>query len=310
MTMVGIVTIVAIPLITVAVFGLVNASQPKNFDTLKGDLRLSIIAGTITFASTLLVGTAPWLCIAATLAAACTFYGASVFLQIRENNMHEKVLPQFLRDLTEYRKMGYDIAKAIMKISEENTYNTAFNNLLQAVSRQMRLGSRIAEVEIPTRSWLTKMSFFLLAEIVESGGGTPSSMEKLTDFVSHVTRTKRETSVSMKLYQILSIFTPIGLSLITALMFTLMTAFAVTVVPGAQISFLGSIAQMPQGLIDMSYILVLTSSACIALLTAKTVNLTSKNTLWITLSMAIAAGSIVFSMQVANVLMNAFGGII
>jgi flagellar protein FlaJ len=310
MTMVGIVTIVAIPLITVAVFGLVNGSQPKTFDTLKGDLRLSIIAGTITFAATILLGTAPWLCIAATLAAACTFYGASVFLQIRENGMLEKVLPQFLRDVTEYRKMGYDIARAIMKITEENTYNTAFNNLLQAVSRQMKLGVRMAEVEIPTRSWLTKMSFFLLTEIVESGGGTASSMEKLTDFVSNVVRTKRETSTSMRLYQMLSIFTPIGLSLITALMFTLMTAFAVSVTPGAPISFLGSIAQMPQGLIDMSYLLVLASSACIALLTAKTVNLTAKNTLWITLNMAIAAGSIVFSVQIAMILINAFGGII
>ncbi len=309
MTMVGIVTIVAIPLITVAVFGLVNVSQPKTFDILKGDLRLSLIAGTITFVLALLLGTAPWLCIAATLAAACTFYGASVFLQIRENGLHEKVLPQFLRDVTEYRKMGYDIGKAIVKISEENTYNIAFNNLLQAVARQMRLGVRMAEVEIPTRSWLTKMSFFLLTEIVESGGGTASSMEKLTDFVSNVVRIKHETSVSMRLYQMLSIFTPVGLSLITALMFTLMTAFAVAVTPGEPISFLGSIAQMPQGLIDMSYLLVLVSSACIALLTAKTVNLTAKNTLWITLNMALAAGSIVFSMQIAAVLMNAFGGI-
>ena len=310
MTMVGAATSLAVPLITVAVFGLVNASQPKTYDILKGDLKLSIIAGTITLASTILLGTPLWLCIAATLAAASTFYGASVFLQLRENGVLEKVLPQFLRDVTEYRKMGYDIAKAVMKISEENTYNTAFNNLLQAVARQMKLGVRMAEVEIPTRSWLTKMSFFLLTEIVESGGGTASSMEKLTDFVSQVVRTKRETSASMRLYQALSIFTPVGLSLITALMFTLMTAFASAVTPGVAVGLLGSIAQMPQGLVDMSYLLVLASSACIALLTAKTVDLTAKNTLWITVNMALAAGSIVLSVQIAAILMNSFKGMV
>lgn len=310
MTMVGAATSLAVPLITVAVFGLVNASQPKTYDILKGDLKLSIIAGAITLASTILLGTPLWLCIAATLAAASTFYGASVFLQLRENGVLEKVLPQFLRDVTEYRKMGYDIAKAVMKISEENTYNTAFNNLLQAVARQMKLGVRMAEVEIPTRSWLTKMSFFLLTEIVESGGGTASSMEKLTDFVSQVVRTKRETSASMRLYQALSIFTPVGLSLITALMFTLMTAFASAVTPGVAVGLLGSIAQMPQGLVDMSYLLVLASSACIALLTAKTVDLTAKNTLWITVNMALAAGSIVLSVQIAAILMNSFKGMV
>jgi flagellar protein FlaJ len=308
MTMVGAATSIAVPLMTVAVFGLVNGSQPKTYDILKGDLKLSIIAGAITLSSTILLGTALWLCIAATLAAASTFYGASVFLQLRENGILEKVLPQFLRDVTEYRKMGYDIAKAIMKISEENTYNTVFSNLLQAVARQMKLGVRMAEVEIPTRSWLTRMSFFLLTEIVESGGGTASSMEKLTDFVSQVVRTKRETSASMRLYRALSIFTPVGLSLITALMFTLMTAFAAAVAPGAPVGILGTIAQMPQGLVDMSYLLVLASSACIALLTAKTVDLTAKNTLWITVNMALAAGSIVLSVQIAAVLMNSFKG--
>jgi hypothetical protein len=101
----------------------------------------------------------------------------------------------------------------------------------------------------------------------------------------------------------------VGLSLITALMFALMTAFAAAVTPGAPIGFLGSIAQIPQGLIDMSYLLVLASSTCIALLTAKTVDLTAKNTLWITVNMALAAGSIVFSVQIAAFLMNSFGGV-
>lgn len=306
LTMVGVASSIAVPLVTVAVFGWINSQQPKTYDSLKGNLKLSLVAGAVTLVSTVLFGTPLWLCIAATLAAASTFYGASVFLQLRENRMLEKALPQFLRDVTEYRKMGYDITKAMLRITEDNSYNPAFDSLLQAVARQIKLGMRMAEIEVPTRSWLTKMSFFLLTQIVESGGGTSSSMEKLMNFINQVVRTKRETTQSMRLYQVLNIFTPVGLSLITALMFTLMTAFASAVAPGTAAGFLGSISQIPQGLVDMSYLLVLTSSTCIALLTAKTVDLTAKNTLWITINMALAAGSIALSVQLATLLLNTF----
>jgi flagellar protein FlaJ len=308
LTLVAIVSSTAVPLVTVGVFGWLNAQQPKTYDNLTGNLKLSLLAGAIALPSTALLGIPLWLCIAVTLAAASTFYGASIFLQLRENRMLEKALPQFLRDITEYRKMGYDITQAILKISDENTYNAAFDGLLRAVARQMKLGLRMAEVDVPTRSWLTKMSFFLLTQITESGGGTPSSMEKLMDFINQVVRTKRETAQGMRLYQVLSIFTPIGLSLITALMFTLMTAFASAVAPGSTAGLIGSIAQIPQGLIDMSYLLVLTSSTCIALLTTKTVELTAKNTLWITVNMALAAGSIALSVQLATLLLSAFNG--
>jgi len=131
-------------------------------------------------------------------------------------------------------------------------------------------------------------------------------MEKLTDFVNQTIRIKRETKTSMRLYQALNIFTPIGLSLITALMFTLMSVFSTTLAPDTSISFLGSIAQIPQGLTDISYLLVLASSACIALLTAKTIDLTAKNTLWITINMTLAAASIILSLQIANTLTTLF----
>jgi len=304
LTMTGVVLSILIPLITVAVFGWINAAQPKTYDILRGDLKFSTIAFAATFASTFLLETPTWLCIAVSLAAAATFYGAAVFLQLREINLMQKALPQFLRDVTEYRKMGYDITRAIIKISEENTYNPVFDNLLRVVARQLGLGMRMAEVEVPARSWLTRMSFFLLSEVVESGGGTASCLEKLTNFVNHVVRVKRETRASTRMYQFLSAFTPVGLSLVTALMFSLLTAFAATLVPGVEAGILGEIAQIPKELIDMSYLLVLASSICIALLTAKAVDLTAKNTLWITINLSLAAGAIAFSTQIVDILMK------
>jgi len=117
-------------------------------------------------------------------------------------------------------------------------------------------------------------------------------------------RIKSETRASMRLYQMLSIFTPIGLSFVTALMFTLLTAFSATLTPGVEAGILGQIAQVPQELIDMCYMLVIAASTCVSLLSTKTVNLTAKNTLWITTNLALAAAGIAFSTQIARFLMK------
>jgi flagellar protein FlaJ len=152
LTMTSLVLAVVVPLLTVAVLGFVHSTQPKTYNVIRGDVRLALAAGAIGFAAAYLTHTPIWLCIAASLASATALYGASVVLQMREINAMEKALPQFLRDVTEYRKMGYDIVKAITRIAEENTYNPVFDTLLKSVAKQLSLGVRMAEVEVPTKS--------------------------------------------------------------------------------------------------------------------------------------------------------------
>jgi flagellar protein FlaJ len=308
-TMTSLVLSLAIPLLTVIVFGAINATQPKTYNIISGNLNLSLAIGASSFALAYIIRTPAWLCVATGLASASAIYGATVLLHMREIDMLEKALPRFMRDVTEYKKMGYDINRAIIKIAEENVYNVAFDSLLKAVTRQLDLGVRMAEVKVPTRSWLSRMSFFLLAEVVESGGGTSKCLETLTYFVNHVVRVKHETRASMRLYQFLSVFTPIGLSFVTALMFTLLSAFSATLALGAEAGILGEIAQVPQQLMDMCYILVVTASTCVALLSTKAVDLTAKNTLWITVNLALAAAGIAFSTQIASLLMKVTLGI-
>ncbi|MEM2778323.1 MAG: type II secretion system F family protein [Candidatus Jordarchaeales archaeon] len=304
LTMTSLVLTLVVPLLTVAVFGVVHSFQPKTYNVVRGDWRLALVAGALTFTVSLLAQAPLWLCMAASLAAATAIYGAIVVFQMREINMMEKALPQFLRDVTEYRKMGYDITKAVIRIAEENTYNSVFDVLLGSVARQLSLGVRMSEIEVPTRSWLTKMCFFLLAQVIESGGGTAKCLETLTNFTNHVVRVKRETRASMRLYQFLSLFTPIALSLITALMFTLLTAFSTTILPSAEAGMLGELAQIPEALIQQCYMLVVASSICVAMLSTKTVDLTVKNTLWITVNLTLASAGIAFSTQIASLLMK------
>jgi flagellar protein FlaJ len=296
-----------IPLLTVTVFGAVHGSQPKTYDVIKGDVRFAAAAGAVSFIVALLAQSPIWLCLTASLGAATALYGATALLYMREVEAIEKALPQFLRDVTEYRKMGYDILRAVIRIAEENTYNPVFDSLLDGVARQLVLGLRLSEVKIPPRSWLAKMSFFLLGQVVESGGGTVKSLELLTNFINLVVRVKRETKASMRLYQFLSLITPITLSFITALMASLLTAFSVTLIPGVEAGMLGEIGQVPQALIDQCYLLVIVSSICVALLSAKAVDLTAKNTLWIAVNLITATVGIVFSSHIASLLLKSIG---
>jgi flagellar protein FlaJ len=304
LTMTSIVLSVIIPLITSVVFGVTHAMQPKTYNIIGGDLKLSGFAGACAFIAAYLLKAPVWLCIATSLSAAAAIYGSAVVLQNREIAAMEKALPQFLRDITEFKKMGYDINRAIVKVSEENTYNPVFDVLLQTVARQVDLGVRLSEAEVPSRSWLVRMAFFLLAEVVESGGGTARCLEILTNFVNQITRVKRETKSSMRLYQMLSIFTPIGLSFVTALMFTLLTAFSATLMPAVEAGVLGELTEVPQQLMDVAYLLVIASSICVSLLSTKAVDLTAKNTLWITINLSVAALGIAFSSQIASLLMR------
>ncbi|MEM0050822.1 MAG: hypothetical protein QXW39_09880 [Candidatus Bathyarchaeia archaeon] len=81
-------------------------------------------------------------------------------------------------------------------------------------------------------------------------------------------------------------------------MFTLLTAFAVSVTPGmgravSQFGPLTQIAEIPQGLVESCYLLTIASSISMAMLTVKTVDLTAKK-MWITINLALAAVRIAF----------------
>jgi len=305
MAFLTVVLTVVVPMISTLVFSGVHMIQPKAFDALSGNAALAAGAGAGAGAAAALLGMPLWLSIVAALAAAATVYGAVVLMQMREVRMAEGALPQFLRDMTEYRKMGYDVTQAFLKIAEENTYNPAFDGILAAVSRQMRLGRRMSEAAVPARSWLTKMCFFLTAQVVESGGGTARSLELLTNFINRVVRLKAEVRSMMRLYQVLSIFTPIGLSMTTALMFSLIAAFAGTLSPeAAGLGILSMLAEIPKELMEGCFLLTIAASVSAAMLTTKTIDLTAKNTVWIAVNLALAAGGIALSTQIASLLME------
>jgi flagellar protein FlaJ len=294
----GAVVAVLIPLLTAIVFMMISNMQPKTYDLIEGKTTLSIIASIASFAiAYFLSHSAIWIALASSIISTSVFYGAWVVAQRREIALVEKALPQFLRDITEYKKMGYDINKSVFRIAEENSYNTTFDALLKNTTKQMRMGLRLSDAEIKVRSWLGRLTFFLLGEIVNSGGGTASALETLTSFVSCVNQIKKEAKSTMHLYEILTYLTPIGLAFTVALMSSLMTAFSSTVASASEVGILKQISSVPDELIQTTNMMIVAASASMAFVAGKAIDLTSKNTLRIAVTVSVAAISISLSTE-------------
>lgn len=294
----GAVVAVLIPLLTAVVFMMISNMQPKTYDLIEGKTPLIIIAAIASFAiAYFLSHSTVWIALATSIISTSVFYGAWVVAQRREIGLVEKALPQFLRDITEYKKMGYDINKSVFRISEENSYNTTFDALLKNTVKQMRMGLRLSDTEIKVRSWLGRLTFFLLGEIVNSGGGTASALETLTNFVSNVNQIKKEAKSTMHLYEVLTYLTPIGLAFTVALMVSLMTAFSSTVASASEVGILKQITSVPDELIQTTNMMIVAASASMAFVAGKAIDLTSKNTLRIAVTVAVAVISISLSTE-------------
>jgi flagellar protein FlaJ len=113
---------------------------------------------------------------------------------MREIIRLEHDLPELLRDITEYKKIGYDVLLAIIHLSKDNTYHSMFAKKLGEVGLLLDTGinptSSVKTTEF--RSYFTKISFYLLAYIAEFGGGTPKTLETITKFITNAKNVVKE----------------------------------------------------------------------------------------------------------------------
>ena len=137
-------------------------------------------------------------------------------LEHSEIDKVEKALPLFLRDITEMKKIGYDIVQAIRDLAKRRTYNKFFDKILQWISRQLELNVPFKSIveSFRLRSWLGNYVFFVLSEIVDTGGGNPLILENLTNFINSVVSEKRRVKSSTRTYAFLGYMAPVFLSIL------------------------------------------------------------------------------------------------
>ncbi len=307
---IGVTTFLVIPVFAMVVVFIVSREQPKTYDVINADWKPAAAAGIAAFAAgALVLGLSnPVFPLAFAIVASTFVYGMIVRGQRKEIGAIENALPFFLRDMTEYKKIGYAIQQAIIRLSEETTYNKVFDAKLRVIARQLSLNMRLSEADARMRSWIGKVCFFLLGEIVESGGGTVQGLENVTNFITEMTRAKREARSVMKLYEILSYITPAGLAFSVSLMSSLIRAFGGIFSLGNTGSTIGTLTQVPALSTEFTGIMIIMVALAMGLTTSKSVDFTTKSTLRITVNVVIALVALVVSSTAAASLISTSAG--
>ena len=267
----------------------------------KEHILLSLVLSLTFFVITNYVLNDYLLAIVAALSAFALSYG--IMYKLKEKNLRdiENGLPKLLRDITEFRKLGFTPAQAIVRLATFRKYNKNLDKYLNKVAMNIRAGLGFRELP-KTGSWLFDYTMFILREIEESGGGTPAILENLTQHVSDVMQFRREARSSLRLYEILAYITP--LILIFSLFLTLKL---ISLVSFSEISLLLSSLgiTLEKSIISMLKITIIEASLILSLLTSKIIDLTLKNTLRASIVLLVSLISFLIVPSIVDMLIRA-----
>lgn len=123
MGLVWIMSGLVIPATGVLAVLVIRGSQPRTGDVFRGNATMGaaagIAAGILTYLTSIAAGStaAPWAPLAAAIISGSIAHGVPVHLKLRAISEEERSLPDFLRDVTEYRKAGYTVSRAIVALA-------------------------------------------------------------------------------------------------------------------------------------------------------------------------------------------------
>ena len=286
-----------IPIIGVAIIFQIRSMQPRSLDIYSGDLRTGIIVAVITGAIVFILKAPIWAVISASATAGTMGYSFRVYFQKRIADEEENSLEPFIRDITEYRKSGYSIPKSIERLAQEGKYAKSFMDTIKSVSAKLQLGFRLSDIRVGN-SWLGRQIFFLLGQIDDTGGGSARELEMVHTFVERYLFAKRAVKSRMRIYQMLMIFTPVGLALLIFVMSSMvgMMKFMPFAIPSGfsigSVSAGSSGLEIPPMLFQASYIMVIIASIFMSLSGTEASDFTIKNMWRVSLTVLLASFTI------------------
>jgi len=134
-----------------------------------------------------------------------------------------------VKDVSEMRKFGYTIREAIERCAA-NPYPPGFSRILRKIVARLRMGVGLEEASRDVRSTMTRLTFYLLSEVEESGGGSPQLLDRISELLRIYIYSKTKARASIRLYQVMSISLPF----IVAFVATLVWCISGMIAPIAQ----------------------------------------------------------------------------
>ena len=226
---------------------------------------------------------------------------------VEEVSESERALIQFVRDVTELRRVGYTIMQALEKCLN-NPYPKKFSEILRKAVARMNMGVSISDSVRDCRSWLLRVTFTLLEEAEESGGGNPDLLEKIESLLRTHTYSKERSRSGVKLYIYLTMFIPFIISFSSALMIALAGLMAPITGQGfGGIALAFAKPEEMRSVMDMVMVTTLESTICMGLIIGRAADQHPYGTWRIALSSLTFIAAAVTLPQMENLVSGMFG---
>ncbi len=278
LTTILLLNIVILPVALIVSFTTIESLIPENVSKLrvpKVQILLSTLVSILTFILAYYVTKEFTTAILFSSLIASFISGILYVLKAKVLKEIEEGLPKLLRDITEFRKLGFTPAQAIARLVLFRKYNKSLDTILNKIAMNIRAGLGFKDIP-KTDSWLFDYTTFLLEEIEESGGGTPAMLEDLTQYVSDVMHYRTEVRKSLRIYEILAYIAPLILIFSLFLTLKLVSILSLSEIV-LLLTNLG--VRIEHSMLPLLKITIIETSIILSLLTSKIVDLTAKNTL-------------------------------
>lgn len=139
---------------------------------------------------------------------------------MRERSALERVLPEFIRDISEGRKLGLSPEATLQGLMEKN-YGLLSKHV-KKMGAQLSWGVSLANVistfMTEAKSWLARVTARLLIEVIDVGGGTVKSFSDMSDFLTKMNDMESEKRSEQRPYMFILYFSAIMVLVATLIM--------------------------------------------------------------------------------------------
>lgn len=173
----------------------------------------------------------------------------------RERRTIERMLPEFIEDVAEQRKIGLPPEQAIERLGEGNRYG-GFSKYVSKMGAQLSwgisLGKVVSSFTKGVSSWVARAVGTLMLEVVEIGGGTLRGFDDMAAFTRRISVSESDARSSLRAFVLIIYIGGIMLTLTTFVMIYMLSLQTALAARGVHVAIVGSSPRVLDNLLAAS----------------------------------------------------------
>jgi archaeal flagellar protein FlaJ len=173
----------------------------------------------------------------------------------RERRTIERMLPDFIEDVAEQRKIGLPPEQAIERLGEGNRYG-GFSKYVTKMGGQLSWGISLSKVITSftkgVSSWIARAVGTLMLEVVEIGGGTMRGFDDMASFTRRISISESDARSSLRPYVLIIYIGALMLTMTTFVMIYMLSQQSALAAKGIHVSVAGANPRLLDDLLTAS----------------------------------------------------------